>query len=157
MAGALEDVGREGFAADILAAGTDFIEGAASRYEVALQHLKVAVLLAGVLDECTADWEELGRDAGGGAGDPTRAVYYLLAQVEDKSTIVLKGNVPGIELLQKRDTLQAVFEIEPDEREFADQLLGQRVGARLQLWGPGTNRRGGRLGCSTPEATVRSM
>ena len=114
-------------AADVLAAGANVLQATAGKFVVALKHLEVAMLVAGMQDERGANGEMIGRDAGGGAGDPARTVDDLLAEVVEKVSVVLNGEVAVIELADDGNVPQLLFKLKPDQSQLADKLLGERV------------------------------
>ncbi len=69
---------------------------APGRHVVAFEHLEVALLLGGVMDEFGADLGVLDREARGRPGDPPGSLHHLLAQVSKQAEVVIRSRPGGL-------------------------------------------------------------
>jgi hypothetical protein len=88
----------------------------AHRRVVALQQLKVLMLVRGVPDGGAAQREQVGREVRRGERDPPAAVHHLLAQVQQQPPIVLHGRDAVLDPADHRHPGQLPFELAPIPR-----------------------------------------
>ena len=139
LAGLVEHERGERLRADVLGCALDLLERPAHRHVVLLEHPEVPVLLGGVMDGRTAQLEQVDREVGRSAGDPSptldhlglvAALSSLVADVSEESDLRADLHVGGDPVRLDADIELGAFRIIQEAVRNALRHAGAR---RLQV------------------------